>query len=458
MSRVCLVGTGVPGFIPARVHNGPGLRTEHFARALVADGHELTVIYVDRAGDAVPDSAAFVPSVAAAEADFENGALDAVLTRFQPEALVGAGIQGTAFAARLKTGLPLWADVFGDPMAEAQAKAVLENADAPLPRFWSMLGPVLAEADRFSAVSRRQADALVGQLGLAGRLSRRTAGEEMVSVVPCAAEAEGGHDRAALRRGLRAGLGIADNDFVVLWSGSFNTWCDIETLFEGLDRAMDMEPRLRFVATGGEVVGHDEISYGRFRQRVAASPNRARYHLAGWVGSADLPSYYAAADLGVVAELDLYERRLGSENRVAQWLAHGLAAATTAKSEFGRCLVARELAYPWRAGEPGSLAACLVAAASDTEAVESTGDACRSWAAGNLDYRTTAVPIAGWCRRPVRAGDSSGDAALSLGLFSEPASVVHLLESYLAGLSLGQLSWRSLRWFWRRLRGRSAAN
>ena len=60
MSRVCLVGTGVPGFIPARVHNGPGLRTEHFARALVADGHELTVIYVDRAGDAVPDSAAFV--------------------------------------------------------------------------------------------------------------------------------------------------------------------------------------------------------------------------------------------------------------------------------------------------------------------------------------------------------------------------------------------------------------
>ena len=49
-------------------------------------------------------------------------------------------------------------------------------------------------------------------------------------------------------------------------------------------------------------------------------------------------------------------------------------------------------------------------------------------------------------------------SALSLGLFSEPASVVHLLESYLAGLSLGQLSWRSLRWFWRRLRGRSAAN
>ena len=68
MSRVCLVGTGVPGFIPARVHNGPGLRTEHFARALIADGHELTVIYVDRAGDAAPNSVAFVPSVAAAEA------------------------------------------------------------------------------------------------------------------------------------------------------------------------------------------------------------------------------------------------------------------------------------------------------------------------------------------------------------------------------------------------------
>ncbi len=467
MSRVCLVGTGVPAYIPSRVHTGPGLRLEHFARSLAAAGHELMVCYVDGHGrpQLEPESVGLdgglgadaqtrLTCVAAHEKHFENGGLDAALAEFRPAGLVGVGVQGAALAARLRTGLPLWADVFGDPMAEAQAKAVLDGDDGPLVRFWNMLGPVLAEADRFSAVSRRQADALLGQLGLAGRLSRHTSGEDMVTVIPCAAQPAADHDKASLRLQLRERLGIASDDFVVLWSGSFNTWCDTDTLFEGLELAMTAEPGLRFVATGGEVKGHDERSYDSFRRRVGSSRYRRRYHLAGWVDSQELPAFYAAADLGVVSEYELYERRFGSENRVAQWLAHGLAVATSAKSELGRCLAARELALVWTAGQADSLANCLVGAAGQPQRTAATGEAGRRWAGVHLGLLSTAAPLLEWCSAPRRSGDAAEEAALSLGLFSEPDSVVHLLENYLAGLGPGQLSWRSLRWLWRRLTGR----
>lgn len=459
MSRVCLVAAGVPAFIPARVHTGAGLRTEHFARALLADGNELMVCYVDGQTQRRPatvlqnlDGKDGIVCVAVGERDFESGLLEAPLARFSPEAMVGVGIQGSALATRLVTGLPLWADVFGDPMAEAQAKACLDGDDRSVVRFWNMLGPTLAGADRFSAVSERQADALLGQLGLAGRLSRHTAAEDMVAVIPCAAEPEPNCDRDGLRRRLRGELGIAADDFVVLWSGSFNTWCDIDTLFDGLEQAMTAESGLRFVATGGEVRGHDEMSYQRFCRHVERSPNRRRYHLRGWVCSEELPAYYAAADLGVVSEFDVYERRLGSENRVVQWLVHGLAAATSARSELGRCLATRELALPWHPGDAGSLASCLLAAARDPERTAAIGEAGRHWACSHLGFEVTAAPLVDWCRAPGRAGDAGRQAPLSLGLFSEPGSVVHLLENYLASLSLTQLAWRSLRWLWRRLR------
>ncbi len=50
----------------------------------------------------------------------------------------------------------------------------------------------------------------------------------------------------------------SEGDFVVLWSGGYNTWTDVDTLFAGLIKAMKEEPRLRFVSIGGAIPGRDE--------------------------------------------------------------------------------------------------------------------------------------------------------------------------------------------------------
>jgi hypothetical protein len=432
---------------------GPGLRTGHFATALVRAGHDVLTVAVgtdERAGPhdgSVAIEGSVAQTVDVSERDFGGSALGAIVGDFAPDALVGVTAMGASLASRLEPDVPLWADVFGDLMAEAQAKALVHASDSSLVHFWSLLQPVLDRADRFSAVSRAQADALIGQLGLAGRLGAANAGEHLVSVIPCAAEYSDDHD--ADDSDICAD--VPNDAFVVLWTGSFNTWCDVDTLARGLDAAMARDRRIYFACSGGPVPGHDEATWRAFVRHVHATEHAARYRLLGWVEPATLEAWYRRADVGIVVERDLYERRFGSENRVVQWMARGLPCLTTARSELGRCLVARELAFGCRPGDPTSLAEALVALAVDGSRAHLVGRSARAFCEENLGYTQTAAPLLEWCASPVHARDFGVERPLTVGLLSEPAAAVHLLEAYLANLHVGQVAFRSARWLGRRL-------
>ena len=463
MSRVCLVGVGAPSFRAAQVHAGPGLRLAHFATALARDGHELTVVVVHNGSSNSRAPAEPCPGVVTIEGrtvhtlDVSESALtqDECLSRvraFAPEAVVGVTALGASLACRLRLDAPLWADVFGDLMAEAQAKALVQRNDAGIARFWATLQPVLHDADRFSAVSNAQADALIGQLGLAGRLTHANAGTPLVSVIPCAAE----RPAAGTERPYRA-HGIDDDTFVVFWSGSFNTWCDVETLFAGVERAMRRVGNIVFMSTGGEVRGHDETTYRRFCALVNASSLRDRFKLLGWVDSEVAEQCVRRANLGIIVERDIYERRLGSENRVVQWMARGLSCVTTARSELGRSLVANGLALAVPPRNPEALADVLIAAAAEPGRVQSMGAACAAYCERCFGYQDTARSLVEWCGSPLRAADHGCERVVTLGSLSEPRAMAQLLEAYLNDLELKQVAYRSVRWLWRRLVRRSGA-
>jgi len=471
MSRLCLVGVGLPAFLPSPRHAGPGLRCAHFATSLARAGHELLVVYVvDDGGD--PRGQAFevmlegrpVRCVGLTEAEIEGTSGRAIVAEFAADAFVGVTTAGVRSAAAIVGDEPLWADVFGDPMAEAQAKAFVHGNDFAVARFWSSFLPALLRGDHYSAVSRAQADALVGQLGLAGRLGAATAGEELVSVIPCAAETRplagsagsenatcvGAGSAAAPDQQLRGAV-VPHDAFVVLWSGSFNTWCDVDTTFTGLEEAMTADATVHLVATGGAVRGHDELTYERFRRLVDGSRHVDRFHLLGWVDAERLVECYRDADVGLNVERPLYERRLGSENRVAQWLAHGLPAISTALSDLGRELVDADLCLQIPPGDPAALGRAVVEAASRRQRLPGLREKCRRYALTNLGYDRCAAPLLAWAEQPRLAGDRATERPIEIGLVSEPKAMVRLLEGYLADLGLGQVAYRSVRWLLRRL-------
>lgn len=500
MSRILVVGMGVPGFVPCSRHAGPGLRTAHFALALSRAGHDVLLVAVLGEDETAPEwpatgrlatpavvrrdareagphaapgsspmrarasgpGGAALPRVEwTTEAALGGASMRALLARFAPDAVVGVTAYGAALAARLGLDVPLWADVFGDLMAEAQAKAARQQSDWSLAHFWTLLVPVLERADRWSAVSVAQSHALVGQLGLAGRLGARTAGEELVHVIPCAAEAADAHtDRASARRA----LGLRGDDVVLLASGGVNTWCDVETLADGVALAMQADARVHLVVTGGAIAGHDETSWPGLAARLGELP-AGRVHVLGWVDSGRLAALYAAADLALHVERPLYERRLGAENRVVEWLAHGLACVTTAESEAGALLVREGLAFACRAGDAADLARAIgdalsppvpegpsaaTALARETTKARAIAARAREWAIRERGYADTARPLLEWGASPSFARDRDGARLVRVGLVSRPETSLAMLEAYVAALPVREIARRGARWLARR--------
>jgi hypothetical protein len=324
---------------------------------------------------------------------------------FAPDALIGAAPGPSAWAAEAAGELPLWVDFFGDPLAEGQAReAVYPELDS-FGAYAGQVAPLLRRGDAFSAVSRRQRLALIGQLGLAGRLRGAAAGHEFVEVLPCAAEAGAG--------GLPGGAAPAPTEkiFLVFWSGGFNTWCDVPTLVEGLELAMDQRPELTFVATGGEIAGHDDRTAEDFRQRVAESRHARRFLLLGQLPRQEAESWLRRAQLALITEKKLYERELGSSGRVSGWLAAGKAILCSGCSELAGELAAGELVLTYEAGDPASLAARLVEAAAAPQRLRELAARAAEHAREHLGYAATTAPLRAWARNPRRAPGAAEDNA-----------------------------------------------
>lgn len=453
MSRIVVVGMDGMNAPEGSVDLGPTRRTRQFTSALADAGHEVLVLRLadkaaaDRAiaGCVGGPSSGTVDALAMSVKRFACGEGREQIRKFAPDAVVAATVHASSLAAQAVAGhVPLWVDVFGDAMAEAQAKAARDGNDLALARYWAALVSALERGDHFSAVSRAQAHSLVGQLGLAGRLTATSAGNELVSVIPCGAERlKAGTTSSPVDRR------VPKDAFVVLFSGSFNTWCDAATMVTGAEAAMDNSADIHLVVTGGAVPGHDERTYDEFCRQVGASRHRGRIHVLGWIERSRLAGLYERVDVGLNIERSSYERALGAENRVIEWLFYGIPAVTTALSESGRELVERGLAFSVRQGDPEGLGRRLVELSRDRERVMRVGARCAEHAERACSYAATAAPLIEWCASPRRI-DRGGERRLRVALASEPQALNGLLEAYLAEIPAHRLAYRSLRWVWRR--------
>ena len=418
MSHILLFGAGPLPFEPADRHYAVCKRTWQFLQPLLEDGHRVTAVCQLVPGARVeagprPHPASWSYQLVRAD-QLENMAwVQAVHDRVRPDAVAGVGaLLPRRAAAKLRTGAPRWLDMFGSAMAEAQARAALEQRskrgsaqqlDQLIDGFWEAEAAALESGDRFSAVSRRQRLALVGELGCAGRLGAETFGRELVEVIPCALVALPQSSAPGLE--LR-GDTIGSGDFVVLWSGGFNTWVDPQTLFEGLEQAMAREPRLHFVATGGALPEHDSITYRTFRERIAASPHAARFHLMGWIPQPQLAGLYRQADVGINIDLDCYEALLGSRSRLLDWLACGLPAVTTDRTELADEVCRAELGFAVPTGAAAVLADRLIGLAGDPELLRRARERAPAWVQRHYSIDATIGPWRRWAAAPQFAPDA----------------------------------------------------
>ena len=303
-----------------------------------------------------------------------GGSVDVVDWRevgpLRADAVVSAGTWGPVRAAVAAAGeLPLCVDLPGDPFADAQAVGGEAAADAAA----AVFVPALLRGDAFTTISTPSRHALLGQLGLLGRLARTPPGEEWVAVAPIAWHFPGLAEQPRRDAGLRVAL-----------VGSFNTWFDGETLLAGLLGAMERAP-VEVVCVGGPVPGHHVATFEAFAAGARASRHAARFSFQPWTD--DLRAVLAPCQVAVCLDRPGYEPEFGSRTRLLLYLHQGLRVIATA-----RCELARELRGFVTEVPPGDTAAVTAAILAPPPtpdraplrtrySVERTTASLREWAA-----------------------------------------------------------------------------
>lgn len=386
--------------------NAPGVRAEHFARSLAEAGHKVHLLAIHNQPDEVRSSREIAPNLLLQPVTETAITTDNLLPRLEaelnPAALIGASVWPSYLAALFGSPeLPLWGDLFGSPLAEGQAKAALYQDDSLIEPFARFEAVLLNRADVFSSVSRYQEYALVGALATHGRLNRSTYGYHFVYSIPAALDAEVlPHDDQVLR-----GSVVPEDAFVVLWSGGYNTWTDIDTLFAGLEQAMHSNPRLHFVSTGGALPPHDSMTYPRFQSLVATSAYQDRFHLLGWLPYEGLQNYYYESDLGIILDKWSYEGVLGSRTRLLDWLKYGLPAVVTPTAELTEELSVAGLAFPFAHGDSAALAEVILELVANPSQLEEARTKAREYTLEHYHYSKVCAPLVAWAANPHRAPD-----------------------------------------------------
>ena len=406
MSKVLIVGHAPLPWEDLTRSYGPGTRTWQFAKPLIADGHDVTIlasripfVYPDEEGvTCCEENGCMIYRID--QDEFEIGGFtDELFLKLDPDCVVGATAYPSYVAVTYAGERPTWVDVFGSFLSEAQAKAAVYKDNSFLEHFVRIISQLVNLGDMFSTVSERQKYELIGQLGVAGRLVGETLGYDFVCPVPCGVQ-EIEFPPAVDPTGDKAA-----DAFVVLWSGGFNTWTDVRTLFEGMEAAMSVSQRVHFVSTGGEIKGHDEKTYTEFERMVDSSDFRDRFHLKGWVRRSEALSTYGAASAGINIDAEHYEVTFGSRNRILEWALAGLPAISTDLCELTGELSREGLLFPVPVGDPHALADRVLELERDPEKLSQAGRRLKSFVLDKYSFEKTTERLRDWVRDPGHAPD-----------------------------------------------------
>lgn len=416
MSKVFLIGAGPLPAEDPREMGFPALRTRQFLLPMLAAGHDVTLAtLVDGRGEAVADGPVErVARTGAGERTYASVVVRSdVPGRFlmlrdlrretAPDVVVTAGpFLPMAAGARAAGDEPLWVDVPGDPMSEAQARSFRSGSTDPIHRYREMLGWALARGDRFSVISGAQRGPLVGALGLAGRMTAEAIGHELVHVQPGSVEALD-EDLGPPGPAPEALGAVPADAFVVLFCGGYNTWLDDDTMLQGLLRAMDRDPRIHFVSTGGALRGHEEGTYHRFSGRARGSAHAERFHFLGWIPTRSLPTVFDRADLTLFCDLPCYEAEFGARTRILEALERDVPVAATDSCDLTHELVGCAMFHPLAEKDAEAVAALLVELSAGGSGLGQRD--LRPWSLLRERYSldSTTQPLLRWLESPARS-------------------------------------------------------
>jgi glycosyltransferase involved in cell wall biosynthesis len=392
MKRILIIGSCPLPDENTKTRPAAGLRTYQFLKPLLKNkGFNIRLVTI-----AMPEcyGADFVRKEEIAAENFARFSISKNDTElipyiqkihddFSPEVIISVNTYPSYIASLIKSKAPLWADLNGWIMAEAQAQAYKLDSNDYLPHHYKMERIVIKRADKFSTVSEAQKFALLGELALMGRLNNESFNYQFAHYIPNGIEwfedelnvledaGRTGDGRKTVGSSIDIGDGVSAGDnkddnsavqtlknvpkgsFILLWVGGYNTWADEWNLFKGVEDAMKVCDKLYFVSTGGEIEGLDNKTFAKFKKLIEESPFKDRFVFLGWVDTADIPLIYKRASCGINVDKPCIETFTGARNRINEMMKYGLPLITTLGSEISYEVAQHETGIAVKSGDHG---------------------------------------------------------------------------------------------------------
>lgn len=415
MVRIYATGMGPMQWEKPQFLHGSCTRTWQLLRPILAAGHEVCLVAIRVFNPNAPKDQPLVEKKRRDNLtyylvdelqrfvypEFHQQLID----RFAPEAIIAITTPTMGPLGGIQTSAPIWADIHGYVMGESQLYAEQRKNDFFVYHFWKRYDAMLRRADCFSVTSNIQRHTLVGELGALGRLNQHTTGYEFVYSMPLGRENLEIKKTATLLRG----ESIPPDAFILLWLGGYNDWCDPVTLFQGVEQAMEKNPRIHYVSTGGQIHGVNDVTFPRLKALVDRSPHRDRFHFQGWVPTEDVSNYLAEADAGINVDRVCYESIYGARHRIIEMLRAGLPIVTTNLTEISREVERAGAGMVFPAEDPENLAEAILEAAEHPGVLMDMGVHGQRLFLEKFTDEVTAAPLLEWLKNPVHAPDWGHD-------------------------------------------------
>jgi len=408
MSKILALGAVLPEFAADRRLVAASYRMEQFITPLLQDGHSITVCGTNYYDPIKEVKVSKRGGLIHYQMDFGRDRFlketQSIHDEFKPDCIIGVQRVGALAAAGLKSHVPIWIDLFGSPMCEAQAKSYVYNDDRWIHEFWHEDQTYLLRGDIFSTCGSSQEHFLTGQLSLLGRLSKSTLGYKFVYAVPPGIPTY--NTVSPKQQRLLQGRYIREDDFALLWCGGYNVWTDVDTLFNGLELAFAANEKIKFVSLGGCIKNHDDLTYPRFQEMIRHSQYNNRFILLGWRSYADALQAYSECDLGINIDKYHYEPVYGTRTRIVEMIQNRLPVITSLACELSYLLMHNDLALTFDTGNAPELASKIIEFSKKSRA-ERVAFAEKSYLffCENFNYKKTTEPLRAWARNPIFAPD-----------------------------------------------------
>lgn len=412
MQDILLIGENPPFLMGDVKIEAAHYRTAQFLEPLLDSGYSVTLVAPLLDGG---DTHAFPTRrkdlLVYRAVDFTVPGWEKALQRIHddlhPLCIIAVNFDFCLYATKLHTTAPIWMDIYGDPLTIMQAATYRAGSDRGLSTFTGLYRQVLKKGDAFSVCSTPQKHMLIGELAMAGRLNRHSFGHEFVNVIrpgaPSAGELVGRNRDESLA--FLGEAGVSQDSFVVLWAGGYNTWTDVDTLFDGLSSAMDQVPNLVYVSVGASTYSGKDDVYQQFRQLIAVSPHKSRFILLGWRPWTEMPNYYRASDVGINIDALHYETIYGTRTRLVEMISEGLPVVTTFGTELSYLLVEAGVGLGFDPSDSEQFGDHLVRLASDQTLRNQMSSQASSFAQNTLSFAATTNSVQEWVKGPRIAPD-----------------------------------------------------